>query len=122
MTTLGVISGDKELTVSWTAPVPEKNGGAGINRYIVQWKSGSQEYDTSRQETTSNTSQVIKELTNGTPYSIQVRADNGEEPEVGQDYNWEETTGTPMTVPGAPTNLEVEEGDRQLKVSWVAPT
>ena len=108
--------------MSWTAPVPEKNGGAGINRYIVQWKSGSQEYDTSRRETTSNTSQVIKELTNGTPYSIQVRADNGEEPEVGQDYNWDETTGTPMTVPGAPTNLEVEEGDRQFKVSWVAPT
>ena len=122
VTTLGVISGDKELTVSWTAPVPEKNGGAGINRYIVQWKSGSQEYDTSRQETTSNTSQVIKELTNGTPYSIQVRADNGEEPEGEQEYNWEEITGTPMTVPGAPTNLEVEEGDRQLKVSWVAPT
>ena len=122
VTTLGVISGDKELTVSWTAPVPEKNGGAGINRYIVQWKSGSQEYDTSRQETTSNTSQVIKELTNGTPYSIQVRSDNGEEPEGEQEYNWEETTGTPMTVPGAPTNLEVEEGDEQLKVSWVAPT
>ena len=83
---------------------------------------GNQEYDTSRQETTSNTSQVIKELTNGTPYSIQVRADNGEEPEGEQDYNWGETTGTPMTVPGAPTNLEVEEGDRQLIVSWVAPT
>ena len=121
-TELGVISGDKELTVSWTAPVPEKNGGAGINQYIVQWKSGDQEYDTLRQETTSNTSQVIKELTNGTPYSIQVRADNGEEPEGEQDYNWGETTGTPMTVPGAPTKLEVEEGDRQLKVSWVAPT
>ncbi len=121
-TELGVISGDKELTVSWTAPVPEKNGGAGINQFVVQWKSGDQDYDTSRQETTSNTSQVIKPLTNGTPYSIQVRADNGEEPEGEQEYNWEETTGTPMTVPGAPTNLEVEEGDRQLKVSWVAPT
>ena len=121
-TDLEVISGDKQLTVSWTAPVPEKNGGAGVDRFIVQWKSGNQEYHTSRQETPSNTSQVIKPLTNGTPYSIQVRADNGEEPEVGQDYNWEETTGTPMTVPGAPTDLEVEEGDEQLKVSWVAPT
>ena len=120
-TELGVISGDKELTVSWTAPVPEKNGGAGINQFVVQWKSEDQDYDTSRQETPSNTSQVIKPLTNGTPYSIQVRADNGEEPEGGQDYNWVETTGTPMTVPGAPTKLEVEEGDRQLKVSWVAP-
>ena len=121
-TDLEVISGDKELTVSWTAPVPEKNGGAGINRYIVQWKSGNQEYVTSRQEIPPNASQVIKPLTNRMPYSIRVRADNGEEPEVGQDYNWEETTGTPMTVPGAPTNLAVEEGDRQLKVSWVAPT
>ena len=82
-TDLDVISGDEELTVSWTAPVPEKNGGAGINRYIVQWKSGNQDYDTSRQETPSSTSQVIKPLTNGTPYSIQVRADNGEEPEGG---------------------------------------
>ena len=122
VTDLEVISGDKELTVSWTAPASEKNGGAGINRYIVQWKWGDHEYNPSRQETPSNTSQVIKPLTNRTPYSIQVRADNGEDPEVGQDYNWEETTGTPMTVPGAPTNLEVEEGDRQLKVSWVAPT
>ena len=121
-TDLGVISGDKQLTVSWAAPASEKNGGAGINRYIVQWKWGDHEYNPSRQETPSNTSQVIKPLTNRTPYSIQVRADNGEDPEVGQDYNWEETTGTPMTVPGAPTNLEVEEGDRQLKVSWVAPT
>ena len=121
-TDLGVISGDKELTVSWTAPVPEKNGGARVNQYIVQWKSGDQDYGTSRQETPTNTSQVITPLTNGMPYSIRVRADNGEKPEVGQDYNWEETTGTPMTVPGAPTNLEVEEGDRQLKVSWVAPT
>ena len=121
-TDLEVISGDKQLTVSWTAPVPEKNGGGGVDRFIVQWKSGNQEYHTSRQKTTLNTSQVIKPLTNGTPYSIQVRADNGEEPEVGQDYNWEETTGTPMTVPGAPTDLEVEEGDEQLKVSWVAPT
>ena len=121
-TGLDVISGDKELTVSWTAPVPEKNGGAGINQYIVQWKSGNQVYDTSRQETPSSTSQVIKPLTNGTSYSIRVRADNGEQPEAGQDYNWAETTGTPMTVPGAPTDLEVEEDDRQLKVSWVAPT
>ena len=122
VTDLEVISGDKELTVSWTAPVPEKNGGVGVSRYIVQWRSGNQEYDTSRQETPSNTSQVIKKLTNRTPYSIQVRADNGEEPEGEQNYNWEETTGTPMTVPGAPTNLEVEEGHRQLIVSWVAPT
>ena len=122
VTELGVISGDKQLTVSWTAPAPKKNGGAGINRYIVQWKSGNQEYGTSRQETPTSTSQVIRPLTNRTPYSIQVRADNGEEPEAGQDYNWEETTGTPMTVPGAPTGLDVEEGDEQLKVSWVAPT
>ena len=121
-TELGVISGHEELTVSWKAPVPEKNGGAGINQFIVQWKSGNQDYDTSRQKTTLNTSQVIKPLTNGTPYSIQVRADNGEEPEGEQNYNWEETTGTPMTVPGAPTSLEVEEGHRQLIVSWVAPT
>ena len=117
-TDLEVISGDKELTVSWTAPTDENNGGATIKRFIVQWKKSGQEYDTSRQETPTDTTQVIDELKNGTPYSIRVRADNGEE---AATYKWVETTGTPLTVPGVPTKLRAEEGNRQLDVSWLAP-
>ena len=74
-TELKTISGDEELTVSWKAP--SENGGAAITRYIVQWKSGNQEYGSEREETPTRTSQVIQ-LSNGTSYSIRVRADNGE--------------------------------------------
>ena len=116
-TELKTISGDEELTVSWKAP--SENGGAAITRYIVQWKSGNQEYDSIREETPTGTSQVIAQLSNGTSYSIRVRADNGE---TAVNYKWTETTGTPMTVPGVPTNLRAEERNRQLEVSWGPPT
>ena len=116
-TELKTISGDEELTVSWKAP--SENGGAAITRYIVQWKSGNQEYGSTREETPTGTSQVIDQLSNGTSYSIRVRADNGE---TAANYKWTETTGTPMTVPGAPVNLRAEEGNKRLDVSWMPPT
>ena len=117
-TNLKVITGDKELTVSWEEP--SENGGATIDHYVVQWKSGNEEYDgdSNRQETTNSLSHVITPLSNGTLYSIRVRADNGEE---ADSYNWVEKTGMPMSVPGAPTMLRVDQGDRQLIVSWLAP-
>ena len=120
VTELGVISGDKELTVSWVAPVPEKNGGAPIKRFVLQWKSGNEVYDpdSNRQTTTTDVSKVLKGLSNGILYYIQVRADNDE---TAEKYNWVEEEGTPMSEPGAPTGLGVEEGDEQLVVSWVAP-
>ncbi len=120
VTGLGIISGDEELTVSWVAPTVENNGGAAVKGYVLQWKSGNEEYDPSsdRHTTTTDVSKVLEPLSNGILYSIRVRADNGE---TADTYNWVETTGTPMSVPGAPTGLDVEEGDRQIKVTWVAP-
>ena len=120
VTELGIISGDEELTVSWVAPTVENNGGAAVKRYVLQWKSGNEEYDpdSNRHTTTTDVSKVLKELSNGILYSIRVRADNDETADI---YKWVEKTGTPMSVPGAPTGLGVEEGDEQLVVSWVAP-
>ncbi len=120
VTELGVILGDEELTLSWVAPTTENNGGAPIKRFVLQWKSGNEEYDpdSSRQTTTTDVSKVLKGLSNGILYYIQVRADNDE---TAEKYNWVEEEGTPMSVPGAPTGLGVEEGDEQLVVSWVAP-
>ena len=119
-TNLKVIVGDEELTLSWEAPAPEDNGGAAIEQYVLQWKSGMEEYDSesSRQATTDLLSKVIDDLSNGTLYSIRVRADNGEK---ADSYKWVEKTGMPMSVPGAPTMLRVDQGDRQLIVSWTAP-
>ena len=120
VTELGIISGDEELTVSWVAPTADNNGGAAVKRYVLQWKSGNEEYDpdSNRHTETTDVSKVLKELSNGILYSIRVRADNDE---TADNYNWVQEEGTPMSVPGAPTGLGVEEGDEQLVVSWVVP-
>ena len=94
---LRVAAGDGQLALSWAAP--SDKGGLDINQYIVQWKSGIQEYDTSRQATPTITSQVIGQLTNGTPHFVRVRADNGEE---ADSYNWATGNGTPAAAQSPP--------------------
>ena len=118
-----VVVGDEELTLSWVAPTTENNGGAAIKQYVVQWKSGNEDYDpnSNRQTTTTLLTKVLADLSNGTLYSIRVRADNGETVDNDDDYKWAEKTGMPMTVPGGPTMLRVDQGNLQLVVSWVAP-
>ena len=66
-----------KLSVSWEPP--ESDGGASIDSYMVQWKSGSQEYDTSRRaEVTDLTdlSYTIDGLIHGGAYTVQVWAFN----------------------------------------------
>ena len=63
--------GDEELAVAW-APVPNATG------YEVQWKSGGQSYNNSGRQATissgSTASHTISSLTNGTTYTVRVRA------------------------------------------------
>ena len=63
--------GDGELAVAW-APLANATG------YEVQWKSGGQSYNTSGRQATissgSTTSHTIPSLTNGTTYTVRVRA------------------------------------------------
>ena len=62
-----VTPGVGRLAVSWTAV-------SGADGYKVQWKSGSQAYDSSRQQVISTTSSTIPDLDGGTAYSVQVIA------------------------------------------------
>ena len=63
--------GDGELAVEW-APLANATG------YEVQWKSGGQSYNTSDRQATvasgSTASHTISSLTNGTTYTVRVRA------------------------------------------------
>ena len=70
VTGVAVTSGNAGLLVNWVA-VDNATG------YKVQWKSGSQSYDTTRQATItsgSTTSHTIPNLTNGTEYTVRVTA------------------------------------------------
>ena len=106
--------GKDQLDVSWTAV-------AGAGGYKVQWKSGAENYDASRQAVITDgatTSHTITGLTAGTEYTVRVistkeYADDGP--------TSDEVTGTPRAVlPGQVTGLEVSPGVELLEVSWTA--
>jgi len=68
---------DGRLKVSWEAPIHD--GGLPVQGYKVQWKSGTQDFDLSRQaEVTdlANLSHTIGGLTDGDSYTVRVSAYN----------------------------------------------
>ena len=71
---LSVTPRNESLDLYWTVP---DNGGRPTTEYQVQWKSGNQDFDTSRQRTTTTRQDTIPDLTNDVvEYSVQVRAMN----------------------------------------------
>ena len=83
--TVAVLSA--KLKVSWTAVTS-------ATAYTVQWKSGNQNYDTTRQATATGVSHTVTGLTNNTTYTLQVQATNG----TGDGAWSADATGTPAAV------------------------
>ena len=116
---LAAVAGDRQATLSWTAP---DDGGSPIEGYSYRHqRAGSWSIWTSRDDAASPI--TILGLTNDQTYTFQVRAYNAvgsgdvsntatatpEEPAV---------THVPAAVPLAPT---VVAGDEQVVVTWLAP-
>jgi len=110
--TIGTITpGDSQLSVAFTAPA--SNGGAAISGY--KWSVDGVNY-TTRAGTDSPI--VITGLTNGTDYTVRIRAVNS----VGDGaVATASSTATPITTPGAPTIGTITPGDSQLSVAFTAP-
>lgn len=111
-TITSVAAGDTSVTVSWSAP---NNNGSPITRYDAEAQPGGSSCST----TGTGSSCTITGLTNGTSYTINVYATN--EAGSGDTTVWP-TGVTPRTMAGAPTLLAVNAGDKQLSVSWRAPS
>jgi len=110
-TALSAVAGDGQVTASWAAP--ESTGGTPIKGYTVTATPGG---DTC--ETKSALTCVVRDLVNGTDYTLTVTATNA----VGTGAASEPSaTVTPATVPSAPTGLAADPGDGQVTVSWAAP-
>ena len=95
VTTVVVTAGVTQLTVSWAAVT-------GADGYTVQWKSGSQEYDVTRQYVVTDgatTSYTIPNLTAGTTYTVRVLATKAN---TAAGLPSVEMTGTPMAANTAP--------------------
>ena len=70
-------TGNGSLALSWQTP--QDDDGAPIEGYQVQWKSGSQEYDSSRQAVitaTTDTYHTLTGFTNGQSYTVKMWAYN----------------------------------------------
>ena len=115
--------GDGSLTVSWSAP---SNGGSAITgydlRYIETTYVGCGDCGVSPTTLTTTSRRVtISRLTNGTSYTVSVRARNS----VGSGLWSSNAAGTPVasaTVPGKVGRPSVSVGDGSLTVSWSAPS
>ncbi len=95
------------LYVSWTL---SNDGGSNITEYEVQWKSGAQSFDSTRQQaglTATNT--LIENLINGTEYDVRVRAMNSAGWGLWSDID----SGTPVEGPAVSLSTEtltIDEG------------
>lgn len=128
-----VTAGDATLTVSWIIP---RSNGSVISGYDVWYRPcASTPSEFMVLSCASNptwggwvktpvvgkdviTLAIASGLTNGTDYQVQVRAKTST-----REGPWSSpVTAMPIGAPSAPTDVEVASGNRQLIVSWPAPS
>jgi len=108
-TGLTVSSYNGELEISF---IQEGDGGSAITNYEYSLDGGTTWI---RLNPVDGTSPVtIPDLTNGTSYTVQLRAVNG----VGEGEPSVPVTATPKAVPDAPTLDSVTRGDSQLTIDF----
>ena len=112
--------GDGRLEVSWSRP---SDNGARIFDYDVRYRevgSGPWDYRPDTANSTATTD-IIPDLTNRTPYEVQVLAENSE-----GESDWSPSArGTPMSSaspPSRPASPTLTPGDGRLEVSWSRPS
>ena len=114
----GVVAGDGEVSVSWTAP--GSDGGSPVTGYVVTPYIASVAQAAVPFASTATT-QVITGLVNGTTYTFTVAATNAVGTGAASAESAPATPVAPPTVPDAPTIGGVVAGDGEVSVSWTAP-
>jgi parallel beta-helix repeat protein len=102
--------GDSYLNVSWDPPADD--GGSPINSYYI-YRSGT----LISTVTSTQTSYMDTDVINGITYTYNVSARNimGKGPlSLGE-------SGTPMTLPSVPQNIQFHEGDGYVNLTWSPP-
>jgi hypothetical protein len=110
-TITSIVGGNGTLSVSFTAGF---NGGSAITNYQFSINNGATW--TTRSPASTASPLVISGLSNGTTYTVRIRAINV----VGNGDQSNAVTGTPFTVPSAPTLNDVAPNNGFLTVSFTA--
>ena len=109
-------SGAGKMTVTWSAPTDD--GGSPIGGYKVQWKSGSQDFDVSRQASVNDPARlqyVIAGLSDGVAHTVQVLAWNHN----GDGDSSAEARATAMATDSTAPVLLTSRVDRStLALTW----
>ena len=119
-TGVSITASSGSLSVAFTAGA---TGGSAITSYKYSTDGGTTFY--TRASGTTDSPLVISTLstdgstalTNGTAYSIQIKAVNL----IGDGTATASTSATPATTPSAPTSVSGTSGDGQVSVSWSTP-
>jgi len=101
--TVTLVSGNGQLTASWTAAV-------GADQYEV-YRNTSDSIPASPSQTVSTTTVTMSSLTNGTTYYVWVKGKNT----TGTSNASTVVSGKPIAVPGAPI---LSPGPKLLQVTW----
>ncbi len=104
-----------ELALSWSQP--DSVGGAPIEMYRVEWKSGSEDYDASRQAMVTDLSHSISGVTDGVAYTLRVTALNV----LGYGASSTEVTATPGSD-SPPTGAPIISGRAHIGETLNADT
>ena len=105
---------DRQLALSWDAP--SFTGGTDITGYSVQYLADGSPTWLDHSHGTTRTTTAISGLTNGTTYTVEVKAINA----VG-DSDPGTATATPRTTPDAPRSLALTADHEEIRVDWKAP-
>jgi hypothetical protein len=110
-TSLSATAGNGTAAITFTAGA---TGGSAITNYKYSIDNGATFIAFSPAQTTSPV--TISGLTNGTAYSIQLRAVNA----VGDGTASASVSATPQTTPSAPTSLSATPGDQSVQIAFTA--
>ena len=111
-TSVSVVAGDGQLLLQWSAPA----SGGDPTGYRIDWAADSTIVG-NHVAAHDDVNYIIPNLTNGTEYTIRIRAQNG-----AGNSAYVTVLGTPvLAAPGVPRSLAATAGDGQLVLTWVAP-
>ena len=108
-------TGNGSLTLSWQPPT--NDGGSPVTGYKVQWKSGSQSYDTAREVDVTQASTItalIAGLTNGKAHTIRLFAYN----QHGDGAATEFAATPTVNDTTAPMMLSAQVDTTSLHLTW----
>ncbi len=119
-TGLAATPGDRQVTLAWNNP-----NDSTITKYQLRWKaSASLPFDDATDSWSdvtgsgaTTTGHTVTGLANGTEYTFEVRAVNGDGGGAAASV-----AATPEGIPDAPIDLKAAAGDTQVTLTWKLPT